>query len=109
MDRSNTLKLVAETYTENAIGVYEPKETETEVFCSIESITQREWAEASRQGFNPETKATINRYEYNNEQIVVIEGKRYSVYRTFVAKGEKIELYLERKVGTETADENNGG
>ena len=105
MDRSNTLKLVAETYTQNAIGVFEPKETETEVCCSIESIGQQEWAAASRQGFNPEIKATINRYEYNKEQIVVIEGKRYSVYRTYVAKGEKIELYLERKVGTETANE----
>lgn len=43
-------------------------------------------------------------FDYNGEDIVEIDGNRYSVYRTYRAKADEIELYLEKKAGSE-----NGG
>ena len=105
MDRSSTATLIAQSYTQDEIGQNVPTESTTDVFCSIESIGQREWADAARQGFNPECRVTMNRWEYHNEQIVEIDGVRLSVYRTYVGRNETIELYLERQVGTELAED----
>jgi hypothetical protein len=38
--------------------------------------------------------------DYEDEPIVEYNGKRYSVYRTFFGKTDSIELYVERKGGT---------
>ena len=105
MDRSNIVTLISQTYTQNTLNEYIATEKTTDVFCSMESVGQREWAEASRQGFNPEIRLTMNRWEYSGEKIVEFEGQRYSVYRTYVGRGEDIELYLERQTGTEVSDE----
>lgn len=37
--------------------------------------------------------------DYQGEQIAVVDGVRYGVYRTYRAKNETLELYLERKAG----------
>ena len=38
--------------------------------------------------------------EYNGEQTAVLDGVRYSIYRTYQPNTEEIELYLQQKVGT---------
>ena len=37
---------------------------------------------------------------YAGEQIVEYQGRRYGVYRTYQAKTDELELYVERKGGT---------
>ena len=37
--------------------------------------------------------------EYGGEEIAVLDGVRYKVYRTYRRKDDKTELYLERRVG----------
>ena len=37
--------------------------------------------------------------DYQGEQIAVVDGARYGVYRTYRAKNETLELYLERRAG----------
>ena len=44
-------------------------------------------------------KVTMFAPDYQGEQIAVVGGVRYSVYRTYHAKNETLELYLERKAG----------
>lgn len=99
MDRSNVIKLVKLEHTEDEIGQQIPVETSRDVFCSIESISGKEWLEAGQKGLNPEIKITMFCYDYENETIVEINGKRYAVYRTYLGKNETIELYLEKKAG----------
>ena len=43
---------------------------------------------------------TMFRYDYNGEPIVEYNGQRYSIYRTYIGKNDMIELYVERKGGT---------
>lgn len=101
MDRSYQLTLVGQEYVTDELNQYIAVDKSKTVFCSIESIGQREWETAARMGFKPEIRATISRYEYHGEKVVQIDGQRYSVYRTYVNKSEEIELYLERQTGTE--------
>ena len=44
-------------------------------------------------------KVTMFAPDYQGEQIAVVDGVRYGVYRTYRAKNETLELYLERKAG----------
>ena len=100
MDRSDQITLVAETWTEDDYGVEQPTEKKTTVFCDITSVTGSEIAEFGRNGINPELRMTMFRYDYNGERIVEYNGDRYSVYRTYFARNDTIELYVERRGGT---------
>ena len=99
MDRSRTLKLISQTYKKDSIGQMIPEETEREVFCSVSSVSGSEWIEAGRNGIRPEVKITMFQPDYQGELITELDGTRYSVYRTYMAKNELIELYLEKKAG----------
>lgn len=99
MDRSNVMQLITKTYTEDAIAQRIPAETARNVFCSIASVSASEWFEAGRSGMQAALKVTMFAPDYQGEQIAVVDGVRYGVYRTYRAKNETLELYLERKAG----------
>ena len=99
MDRSNVMQLITKTYTEDAIAQRIPAETARTVFCSIASVSASEWFEAGRAGMQAALKVTMFAPDYRGEQIAVVDGVRYGVYRTYRAKNETLELYLERKAG----------
>lgn len=99
MDRSTRIKLISETYTQDSIGQYVSEEAFTEVYAQANSISRNEWFEAGRNGLKAAIMFTIFAPEYNGELIIEHEGKRYGVYRTYTAKGDKIELYCEEKGG----------
>lgn len=107
MDRSRVLTLVGITYKTDASGQYEkdaigqlvPIEVPRDVFCNITSVSASEFFEAGRAGIRPELRATLFAFDYNGEEIAELDGVRYGVYRTYLGKGETIELYLERKAG----------
>lgn len=80
-----------------------PRETEgapRSCFCRIESVTRAEFFEGGRSGLNPEFVFTIWAGDYNDETILEYNGKRYGIYRTYHGDGDYIELYAERKGGT---------
>jgi len=101
--RTDIIKLIKLTYLDgerdengNQIEVEsEPKE----VFCEFESVTQSEFFSASQQGFKSEFKIITSEFDYEDEQIAVFKTKRYAIYRTFLRKDDKINLYLAQKVG----------
>ena len=71
-----------------------------EVYCEVESVTQKEFFEAGRNGLNPSYKFIVFFADYEDEPIVEYHGNQYSVYRTYLTKNDKLEIYVERKGGT---------
>lgn len=99
MDRSDIITLVAYTSQQNDYGVWEKTKSERDVFCSVDSVTRSEFFEGGRNGFNPEYRITMFYADYNGEDEVIYNGQAYGVYRTYHAKTDELELYVERKGG----------
>ena len=100
MDRSDVLILITETRTQDAYGVWRSVETEREIFCEVQSVNRSEFFEAGRNGLNPEYQFTVFFADYAGEEICKYNGQRYAIYRTYLAKNDRLELYAERKGGT---------
>lgn len=100
MDRSNVLTLIGKTKTQNDYGVWVETETSRDVFCDVSSVTRAEFFDGGRNGLNPEYVFTMFFGDYEGETVCEFNGKRYAIYRTYHAKTDVIELYAERKGGT---------
>jgi hypothetical protein len=101
MDRSDVIYLIAETFTQNDFGGVIKTETPRRVFCNVSSVTRAEWSDGGRLGLNPEYRFTMFFYDYSGEEILEYNGIRYTVYRTYRAQDDTIELYAERRQGNE--------
>ena len=103
MDRSTPIYLVSETYTVDAFGQHVAATESRKVYASVDSVTRAEWSAAGEMGIKPEYKLTMFEPDYNGEKIVQMEVRgtlqTFAVYRTFRAKDETLELYVEWKVG----------
>lgn len=100
MDRSDVIYLVGTTQSQDAYGVWTSVQTYKKVFCSVASVTRSEFFEGGRAGLNPEYRMTLFFGDYDGERIVEYNGQTYGVYRTYQGKNDTIELYVERKGGT---------
>lgn len=96
---SDEIALISETYKEDSIGQQLPQETQKIVFCEIQGISSTETFEAGRNGLRASCRAIVFQCDYNGEEIVELNGKRYGIYRTYPRKNETIELYLSQKAG----------
>ena len=105
MDRSAVINLIKVTRAQDEYGVWRSATSSTQVYCQVDSVTQREFFEAGRNGLNPEFKFTLFFGDYHDEPIVEYEGKQYAVYRTYLPRNDKIELYVQRKGGTNSSDQ----
>ena len=109
MDRSDIVNLYADAITYDDYGVARKSRTSREVFCKVDSVTRAEFFEAGRAGLNPEYRITMFFGDYNGETVVGYKGRTYSVYRTYQAKTDIIELYVERKGGTNDTESVDNG
>lgn len=100
MDRSDVINLVSVTKTQDEYGRWIETPTAKEVMCQVESVSRNEFFEAGRNGLNPSFVFTVFFDDYHGESIVEYKGESYSVYRTYLRKNDKLELYVERKGGT---------
>lgn len=100
MDRSDVLTLISEVYTTDENGVQKATEKEKDVFCNVSSVTRAEWSEGGRLGLNPEYRFTMFAYDYAGEELCEYNGKRYTIYRTYRAQDDTVELYAERRSGS---------
>lgn len=100
-----TIKLIGATYQNDAYGVPRATPSSREVFAQVRSVTRAEFFDGGRSGLNPELQFTMFAGDYNGELIVEYNGNRYSVYRTYIADGDYLELYVERKGGTNGTQE----
>ena len=100
MDMSAPITLVAISYALDDNGVRQRTETTKNVFANIQSVSANEFFEGGRSGLQPEYRFTMFRFEYSGEPVVIYNGIRYAVYRTYIGRNDTIELYVERKGGT---------
>lgn len=101
MDRSETITLIKTSWVKDARGVRRSSETPRDILCrQVDSITSAEFFDGGRSGLNPSLRFIIFFGDYEGESIVKYKGQRYSVYRTYQNKTDNLELYVERKGGT---------
>lgn len=98
-DKNSICYLISQTSNEDSSGFKTLTEVRTEVWCSVESITQTEYFEAGRSKLKAEHRLTVNIDDYGGQRIVELDGSRYGIYRTFRPSADEIELYLEDKAG----------
>lgn len=99
MDRSSIIYLISEKWTPDQYGVMRVTHTERKVYCDVTSVTLTEWSEGGRIGLNPEYRMRMFSPEYHGEQVLKYKGILYTIYRTYLARNESIELYVERRHG----------
>ena len=100
MDRSDVISLVSETSTRDSRGIYQTVRTTRNIYAQVDSVTASEFFEGGRNGLNPELRFTVFAFDYNGEREVVYKGNHYAIYRTYLARDDDLELYAERKGGT---------
>ena len=99
MDNTRIITLIGTAYTQNASGQHIPAETRRDIFCNLTSVSASEFFAAGEEGLRKEYRAIVFALEYNGEQLAELDGKRYSIYRTYRSSGDRLELYLGIKVG----------
>lgn len=92
--------LTAAQRTQDENGVWKTTPGTRQVFCKVESVTRAEFFGGGRNGLNPEYVFTVFSGDYQGEDALIYEGRPYGIYRTYIAEGDYIELYAERKGGT---------
>lgn len=105
MDRSTVIYLLSTSSTQNGYGVWEETTTRKKVYCRVSSVTRAEFFGGGRNGLNPDIVFTMFFGDYNGAPIVEYNGQSYAVYRTFQRKTDAIELYCQRKGGTNGKEE----
>lgn len=92
------ITLVKLSQTKNELGDTVESQTERTIFCGVKSIGQSEFYQAAANGFKPELKFVIaDYYDYDDEQEVIYQDKRYSVLRTY-RSGTELEIVVHRGV-----------
>lgn len=100
MDKSELITLEAPTYAEDAIGqLVQTGVVHREIFCRIQNVKRAEWAAAAHNGKRAAYCVTVWADEYQGEEVAILNGTRYSIYRTYSPNGDDTELYLEQKAG----------
>lgn len=100
MDRSDIITLIKATQTQDDFGRWQKIETTQDVFVQVDSISQNEFFEAGRNGLNPEYRFRMFFGDYEGQTECIFNGLRYSIYRTYRNRNDVLELYVERKGGT---------
>lgn len=101
MDRSDIIELIPTATAPDEYGVVRTVEGEPRtVMCQVRSITRTEFFEAGRNGLNPEFQFDVFSGDYEGERLVRYKDKQYAVYRTYFGRTDTVELYCERKGGT---------
>lgn len=104
MDRSTDFILVAKTRTQDSIGQYIATPSERTVYGSVGSVSRDEFFSGGEAGFKPELRVTMFAPDYEGEDLAIVDGVYYTIYRTYYAKNDMVELYMERRTGSKVYD-----
>lgn len=100
MDRSNVITLLSYARIQDAKGVWrDGPDTRREVYCQVDSVSRAEFFAAGQAGLRPEYRITMFFGDYQGETRLLYNGVRYAVYRTYHARTDDLELYVQREVG----------
>lgn len=82
------------------VGELDEENTEErEVFATVESVGQGEFFAAAQTGLKAEFKTVMWLDDYNGETTVKFRDRNYDIYRTYMRRDGKIELYCCQKAG----------
>lgn len=95
---TDVVTLVKQTITTDRFGNEIATESTRKLYCEVDSISQSEFYSAANTELNPEYRFSVFFGDYQDEEICVYKGTRYSIYRTY-RTGDYMELYAERKIG----------
>lgn len=105
MDRSVDFYLISKTRTQDDIGQYVQTVEKRQVFGQVSSVTANEFFAGGQNGYKPELRITMFAYDYQGEDDLELDGKIYSIYRTYFSRSDIVELYCERRRGDHPEDE----
>ena len=99
-DKNQDLILETQLYREDELRqlVLDGVTTRT-ILCAVSRPTRTEWASAARSGLKASRCVTVWADEYEGETVAILDGVRYSVYRTYEPNIDEVELYLEQVAG----------
>ena len=98
-----TAVLVTVSYDRNEYGVMEKTEERKTVYGYYDSVKASELFEGGRNGLNPQFRFIMTDLDYQGQTVLVRGPDRYAVYRTYRPNNGTVELYCERKGGTNGA------
>ena len=106
-DKNQRCTLVSYEYEQDSSGFApdRPGAIRQEVWCKVSSITGAEFARMGQNSIKPSLRVTLWANEYAGQDVVVIDGLPYGVYRTYQPGMDEIELYLERKAGVKVGED----
>lgn len=100
MDRSNVITLIGRSRQQDEYGVWRDNvDTRRDVFCQVNSVSRAEFFSAGQSGLKPEFMFTVFSGDYEGEQLAEFNGVIYSIYRTYHARNDTTELYVQRREG----------
>lgn len=102
MTRINKIALITETTTTDAIGQPVASESKTELIAEVQNVSQSEFMQGKQDGLSPAFVFHVSVFGYSGQKILEYNGDRYSIYRTYQADENHIELYAEQEVGSYT-------
>lgn len=91
--------LLSAERSQDAIGQWVEERIERPVFGQVNSVTASEFFSGGQNGFKPELRFTMFGPDYQGEEVIRYEGNLYTIYRTYRARTDIIELYTEKRVG----------
>lgn len=94
------IELITVTRTKDQDGIDQKTEKSKIVYGYVDSVSAAEFFEGGRNGLNPEIRVTMTILDYSGQTILVRGGARFGIYRTYKSGNGTIELYAERKGGT---------
>lgn len=99
MPFTDLARLISQQTTQDASGYPVKTETETEVFCSFSvGVNRTEYYEAMKAGVRLSATVEIWELDYNAEELLDYEDKRYKITRVWPTGTGTLQLYLEEVV-----------
>lgn len=100
MDKSELIILEKPKYKRDELEqMVKDGVTHREIFCRVQNVKRSEWAAAAHNGKRAAYCVIVWADEYQGEEVAILNGVRYGIYRTYSPNGEEMELYLEQKAG----------
>lgn len=91
--------LLQKTVGYNEIGVKVETVTRKTVIGNASSVSAQEFFRAGEQGLKPEVVIKLWQADYSGEEKLEYSGKQYSIYRNYMSKDGRVELYCQKDVG----------
>lgn len=92
--------LVSFTYDIDSIGQQTSNERQSTIQGYIGSVSASEDERAGQKGFKAMHEVVVWSYEYHDEELVIVDDKRYQIYRYYRRSDGRTELYLGQRAGT---------